>query len=111
MLLRTIGTNTHEKQNAPNIIINCALYNLTDLITCRRYDIILCAIVKQREEYEYSCNARRVSRSEVFVRRCRISKSQTHIVHLNNFMIIIATYLLIDNAFNNNNSDNLTVSA
>jgi len=65
MLLRTIGTNTHEKQNAPNIIIiNCALYNLTDLITCQRYDIIiLCAIVKQREEcgYEYSCNARRVA--------------------------------------------------
>jgi len=27
MLLRTIGTNTHEKQNAPKII-NCALHNL-----------------------------------------------------------------------------------
>jgi len=39
MLLRTIGTNTHEKQNAPNII-NCALYNLMNLITYHRYNIM-----------------------------------------------------------------------
>lgn len=49
MLLRTIGTNTHEKQNAPNI--NCALHNLIyQLITYQRYNFILCAIVKQHEE-------------------------------------------------------------